>query len=465
MFYYMIAIGVLGIAGFLALKPRYQTLIAFIVMSQGFDLLPRVVLNQKTWDFGVILLLILYLRVFIRQKQVSISSPSYVLTLKIFVGWMLFCLVWSLLVNSYGLIDIIKVSRELIIGYLSFFVFLRVFTTDRQSLTFLLNALYVITFILLFLAVVQSLLGMQILHGLYREYGSTMRYLPIFLPICLIYFWIISARLLSGVKIAKHSYVYMLLLLFVIAETYTRGIYFSVFLVSLLMIFILAREKKLRGNATMPVIVVSAFILILSIASGMADKVFSRMLSGLSIITMGVSTDTSVGKNADTFTGRLLLLEERIVMVVERNAIFGYGYLHEDRISTELRNTLSYGSVIHTPEYEEKYKWGWPYVKALYSADIGWADIVLKTGLVGLLLVGMMIMLFALSYFRKPIRNSPDYFIKLGLYLQFLTMPLLMFNGNTLVEHVQIPCFILAAYTLASSQFRETRTPKMLFEA
>lgn len=468
--YYLVAAAIVGGGIFLVLRPRYQILITFILMCGGFNLLPSVVMGWHIWDLGIPLLIIVYIKSLIRNKELSFSMPFYTVILRVFISWMVFCFVWSLLVKGYQVVDVVKVSRELIIGYCTFFVFMRVFTTDREALPFLLKSLYVLTFALLIIVVIQSFIGTKILTGLYRAYGTTTRFLPIFLPICLFYFWLLSARLLSGEKIAVHAYLYILLVLFAVVSTYTRGIYMTFLLISFYMVVILIREGRMRAGSFIAASSALVMVLALALGTGIADRALGRLMSGLSLISQNEATVTNSKETDDTFTGRYMLLGERIQMVAETDPIFGYGFLHEDNISSRFRAKLDYGSVIHTAEYNEKYIWGHPYVLALYSADIGWADIVLKTGLIGLFLLLMFLVIIGGAYFgaivkRRGLRRSPDYFIRLAFYLQFSTVPILMFNGNPLVVNVQIPMFLLAGFAFYTSCYRKNRQPKLIFEA
>ena len=404
-------------------------------------------------------------RVYIlRKKNVSVKSESYVIILKFFIAWLVICFLWSVLVLSYPFIDTVQVSRQLIIGYFTFFIFVRLFCVDIKALSFWLNSLYVITFILLLIAVLQSIFNVQVLYGLYRGYDGATRYLPSFLAICFFFFWIICARLLSAQKVSKHALVYLIMVLLVMAATYTRGIYLSFFVVFMLLMILLIKDNKLRIKSTLPFI--GAFILLFSVVlvTGAADKMFSRLLSGLNIIS-STSAQVTNKDDADTFTGRLLLVKERFVLVIEHNAVLGYGFLHESNVPKEMTKNFKYGSSNNTPKYLEMYKWGLPYVLNLYSVDIGWADIVLKTGYIGLLLFITFLIVFYINYFKKRLADSPDYYLKLGAYLQLVMLFMLMFNGNTFISSVQVQMIFMAIYAFVNKFPREKEFKPLVFEA
>jgi O-antigen ligase len=88
---------------------------------------------------------------------------------------------------------------------------------------------------------------------------------------------------------------------------------------------------------------------------------------------------------------------------------------------------------------------GYPYVLALHSADIGWADIVINTGILGLVLWIMFFALFVREYYSTARHTpKPQYYAQLGLFLQTLVAALLMFESNTFVSLVHIASFMLA---------------------
>src|SRR6185437_3977676 len=127
--------------------------------------------------------------------------------------------------------------------------------------------------------------------------------------------------------------------------------------------------------------------------------------------------------------------------------VVGYGFIHEDNVPSALKAKLRYGSVIYTPEYVERYKAGYPYVLAFHSADIGWADIIINTGIIGLALWLCLFAAFVGNFYMTArVAQAQYYNARLGHFLQISVGILLMFESNTFVSLVQIPAFMLAGY-------------------
>jgi hypothetical protein len=449
MLYYAIAAGVVGLIGFLLLRPRVKVLIAFFVMTSCFDLVPRLIFNKDVWDLGAVLLLIAWLQLAFLKVKTPFHTYSYVALIRIFIVWMFVCLLWSILISDYPALDTLKASRQMIIGFLSFFVFRRLFATDQDAFSFFMKSLYVATFALLPISLVQYFIHRPLLFGLHREYGEIIRSLPVFLPIALLYFWIIVSKLLTADRVAKHELLYAGMVIGVTALTFTRGIYLSVLFVFCTMLITLTINKKLDARATIAFISLSVVCVAILLFGGYGNKVIERFASAIDLAFLDNAKAT--GHNEDTFTGRLALTKERFELVAEHNPLIGYGFIHENNVPNALRAKLKFGSAISTPEYLEKYRNGHPYVPALHSVDIGWADVVVNTGLLGFSLFLLILGAFIVNYLLNTKAYSlVVYQFRLAFYLQVLALILLMFNGNPFVALVQIPSLMLAGYAYCS---------------
>jgi len=338
----------------------------------------------------------------------------------------------------------------MIIGVFSFFVFKELFTVDEGAYGFFMKVLYAATFALLPVCLVQFVLHKPLLFGLYREYGDVIRSLPVFLPLVLLYVWIIVSKVLTAARISMHELLYVGMAGAVIVLTFTRGIYLSVLFVFGVMLFMLALKKSPVSIKLNFVVIPILFILFMLCGlglylSGNADKVVERFTSAVELV-LGQTAKTSKN-NEDTYTGRLGIAKERFMLVLAHNPFIGYGFIHEDDVPRTLRAKLEYGSVIYTPEYVERYKAGYPYVFALHSADIGWADIMINTGLFGLALWLVFCAVFIGNFYLTARRTpAPYYYTRLAHFLQIVVGMLLMFESNTFVNLVHIPAFLIAGY-------------------
>ncbi len=466
MLYYGIAASAVGLITFSFMSPRIKVLIAFFVMTLCFDLAPRILFAIDVWDVGAILLLIAWLQLALRRTEVPTSTIGYVVGLRIILGWMTLCLLWSILIYEYPGLNSLKASRQMIIGVLSFFVFKELFVADKGAYEFFNRALYVATFVLLPVCLVQFVLHKPLLFGLYREYGDVTRSLPVFLPLVLLYMWIIASKALTATRVTVHELLYAGMAVAVTALTFTRGIYLVVLFVFGVMIFTLALRKS-PGNIKLNWVVVPVLFILFTLCGaglyvgGYADKVVERFTSAMELV---LEQKTKINKdNEDTYTGRLDIAKERFMLVLAHNPIMGYGFIHEDDVPRALRAKLKYGSVIYTPQYIERYQAGYPYVLAFHSADIGWADIMINTGLVGLALwVSLFAVLVANFYTTARRTSAVHYHARLAHFLQFIVGILLMFESNTFVNLVQIPAFILAGYWYCSSEQPETQSEDAL---
>jgi hypothetical protein len=418
-------------------------------MSQCFDLVPKVIMGKHTWDYGAVLLLfsapLLFLQWMGKKKKTSKSGIGnvYMTLLSIFIIWLIFCLLYSLLFYQYPVLNTLKMARQMVIGYFSFFIFTYLFYLDEKAFETFIKWLYVITFLLLLVVLVQAVLGRPLLFGLHRNYGSVSRYLPGFLPISLFYLWNIQSRFFAGERVKLHELAYSGLVLITTILTYTRGYYFTVPCIFSIMIFLLLLKKRLRFSKLVIISLLSFICLSIAIASGAGDRMIQRASSGVEILLYGRSSSKL---DENTFTGRLMLLNERIQIVSRHNPIVGYGFIHESDIPFEFRRKLKYGSVIYLPEMIKKYEQGSPYVLALFSADIGWANIVLSTGLAGFILFILFLVTFFFSYRGNTISDPRYYHFYLAFYLQMVTLVLLMFNGSPFTMTPHIPAFMLAGY-------------------
>ncbi len=438
--------------GFLWLKPRYKILIAFFIMAYCFNIIPRFVMNWEIWDLGAVLLLITGAQMLFMKTVSEPIKPVYLTVLKFFLAWLCLSILWSLFIYHYPMLATLKASRQMIIGYLSVFIFIRLFRIDPGAFDFYIKFLYWITFFLMIICIAQHVLHVNILFMRATEYGGTYRIIPTFLPICLFLFWISLSKLISRSQIKWHEIFYILLTITVTALTYTRGIYLATTAVSLAMLFILSISRKLFFNRAFVFFAFSVSLTMILGLGGVLDRVLTRAVSGIELISGGQKKVNSKSKDDyDTFTGRIKTAEERFVLVLDKNPYFGFGFIHEEIVPPKIRNKLRYGSVISTDEYLAMYKRNHPYVLALFTADIGWANVVLYSGIVGFSLLILFILCFIMNYIKNILVNDKQYYVRLGAFLQFLVLVMLMFNGTPLTTLIQIPALLIAGYAYYTS--------------
>lgn len=452
MLYYAVAIAVIFLTVFLVLPVRYKTLVALVLMTNGFDMTPDLIQGRITWDYGAILLLITGAQLlFVRNREAGRDKYGmFVQLLIVFWLWMFIPLLWSLFVYTYPPGGTLKYSRHMLVGYLSFFIFLRLYQVDPTAFRKVMQGLYAITFVLMTICVLQFAVRKQILFGLFRDYASVTRYLPIMLPFCLLNLWEILSKALTGEKLKIHEVIYSGLATAVLIMTFTRGLYLAALGVVLVGVGYLMVQRRLNSRGAFATVMVFMTAIAVAGALGGLDLAASRLKSGAEILT--AAPVEKFGYDADTFSGRLRLARERIEMSAERNPLMGYGFLNEDDVPQRLRNSLRYGSIIYSPDMVRAYRYGHPYVLALHSADISWGDLVLNTGFVGLFLfLSLLIALFANSFLvRAPHRTELVHW-RLACLMQTLMTLVITFESNSIVVNVQVFSFMLAGYAYCSA--------------
>jgi len=342
----------------------------------------------------------------------------------------------------------------MICGYLMIVVFIRLFCVDPESPIFLLTWLYRITFALMPLILLQDVLQRPLLNGLYREYEGTLRSVPIIMPLCFLNMWIVLAKLLSSQRVAWHERIYFVLSLATIGMSFTRGVYVAAVLTALFMVITMARDRTLTSTSTLKIGGVAVVLLPVLMLTSTGQLIGGRAINALQLLT---NNSPLPKRSDDNFHGRIGLLAERISLAISHNPLVGFGFIHEDDVPEALRSQLRYGTALtgtaaDPTVYTRSYEYTDKYVLGLYTADIAWADIVIATGLVGVVLVIALFISLSLDYYRHPRDKDPvSYPIRLGCLMQFATMFVLMVDGDNFFGTVHIPMFLLATYTVLRS--------------
>lgn len=451
--YAILALLIPALALFIFLQPKYKVLISFFLMMQCFDVVPTIMLGMYVWDYGAILMLITAADVYIRRPLVAPAEHTYLTILRVLLVWLAICFLWSLAIYQYPLMHTIKNARYMLLGYGMTLVFIRLFSVQPDSFEFLMKWFYRLTFLLMPVVALQYVLRRPLLFGLVTDYEGSVRALPVFLPLCLLNFWIISTKILSSERLAVHEWIYALLVLVTVALTYTRGIYAAFILTSGLLVWAMSRNRSLKFTSLLGAILAGTALIGVLFVSGLAQKVGGRAASGIELLSSGKSSKSSMD-NYDTFNGRLGLAGERFSMVWSHNPLVGYGFIHEDDVPPELRHSLHYGTVLGgtaaDPTAYAKYAAFTDYnMLGLYSSDIAWADIVISTGFVGAFLLIAFVMAFAVEqYVDRNSAHPSGRAVKTGLYLEIMMLFILTFDGNSFYYAVHIPAFLFAGYSL-----------------
>jgi hypothetical protein len=469
-----LSLGAVGFMVFLLLQPKVKAFIAFFLMMNFFNIAPNKVFDVYAWDYGAILMLVTAAELFFRQPALEPRDHTYLTVLKVFLAWLFICFSWSLLIYQYPIMHTIKSARYMVVGYSMTLIFIRLFAVQTDAFEFLMKWFYRLTFVLMPVFVLQYVSKKHLLFTQIGEYEGALRAIPGFLPLCLLNFWIILAKFLSSERLAVHESIYAALVVVTVALTYTRGIYLAFIFTGGLLVFTMSKERTLNASSMFQAALAAIVVITIVLASGVAGKVVGRAANGLQMLESGSST--SGHRKDDTFAGRLGLAAERFSLVWAQNPIVGYGFLHEEDVSAELRNGLRYGTPLGgtaaDPTAFSRNDADGHYTLAFYSADIAWANIVLMTGCVGVALLIALMLTFVLEHYGNVDGMHPlGYAVRTGLFLQVVMIFLLMFDGDSFYGNLQIPAFLLAGYSLtrehrvrakSSQPIMQTRPPNLM---
>ncbi len=445
----IVAIAVLCGILFIPLKPRSKALVSLFFLMDCFNVAPEIWFGISVWDFGIVALFLMWAELYLKDKSYMPDSPKYMLALKTFIVWMLICFLYSILVYRYDVLDTIKSSRQMILGYLSILAFRRLFISDPGSMEFVFRWIFRFTLVLMAVVIYQYLINKPIMYGLIIQFNDKVRAVPIFLTLCMYGFFLIYIKYICGSKVTRIEVIYALLAIIVISISFTRGIYLATAFALLCSFLIILKRGAVRASSVVKLLALVMVFLPLLGYFGALNGLAKRFGGAITLVAQSGKLDSDQQKDLDdNFTGRMLLTAERFSLVVFRNPIIGYGYLHEERVPNALRSSLRYGggNTVVTKLSDQKY-----YSNdglALFSADIAWPDIVLTTGFVGLGIFTWFVIALVRDFFSVADLSKNEIIeLRTALFFQIIVYILLMFNSNYFYSVVHLPGLMIAAYS------------------
>ena len=420
--------------------PVFGLLFAFASMNSFFNLIPRQLLSgifiNKTWDFGFFLMIIFGSFLFIKDYRKMENIPFY---LKIFVLFLSVCFIsFFLTVVKYDfpLIDTIR-SFRYYLGYLFIPFLLQYFLQAKDegkvlNINKFLNALYVISFILLLLYNFQFLIQTPLFLGYSSSYStgygsSYIRSIPNFLFICYFFLWFNLAAWLTDKKMFPMGKLYIILCVSATLFTFTRGVYISVSF-SIILLFILMLRSKKYNTAN---IIIACFIGIILFSTALMSGYLKPFTSRASTITESISHK----HRGSTFWYRIGLIEDRIRLINKENPLMGLGFVH-NKYGYKFGNYGDPEKVIHA--------------SPLGSADIAWVSILYQTGWIGFGIFGLYIISIIKHMFVNfKMRGVSMYFDKIFLFeiasvIELLRMIFHTMNSSIYTSSTQNVALIFA---------------------
>jgi hypothetical protein len=417
---------------FIFLPPPYKVLAAFVISLNLFDFAPAEIQGIKLGDVGMILFFIATIELLFRSKpkprKMRLNQKLFIL----FWIYLVIVLIYTLVFLPYPEMLSIKAARHMVVGYCTIFTFILLFR-DEESFRVFLQGLFVLVFLCTIVHIVQYFMKITIFFGYQSEYLSNIRSIPIFFPLTIVFFVHSLIKLLSGAKLKLMELIFTSCAAISLLLSFTRGIYFILGIISLLLMGLLLLKLKLKiGRLIMylSMLLLSLFFLIFT---GTLDSILNRGQETLNSLSGAYERV----KSPDTFSFRRELVKERMAMISERNPIMGFGFIHEEVAQRTLHwrvGTLSKNGK-----------------KALATPDIAWANLITYTGFAGTALFIVWILGFIFSF---PLRESLSYDYAsqsistycVAFYLSVLAMLLLMMDSWIFSFDVEIPCFVIAGY-------------------
>lgn len=424
-------------------KPKYKLLFAFIIMTDGFDFLPAEINGIKLWDVGFFMFIFCFIQKFLKTKTIKIPDNTVMKAVGLFFCYLVFEFFMSIYYFQYPIVKTIQASRQMILGYTLPYLFFYLFSNDIHTYENFMSLVYKTVYLATLIHILQFFINKPLLFGYQGGYSGMMRSIPVFISLTSLFLWKNLSDFYSGIKLGTHDKLYSLLAITSLILTFTRGLYLSLLICFILFLLIHVIQKRIKLNR----IVITLFFLILfltAFGSFIPDSVSDRITDSFSTLQKGTSYYSDKDNN---LSFRLLLLEERISMVGDSNPLFGYGFIHEDIAKRQLVWSIGTGN----------YEGGIGFA----SADIAWANIIIYTGFIGLLLFLLFVFSVILSY---PLETKKKWLgqslfnndsMMLAFYIQFIGMIILMTNSSVFTTQNQIVALILSGYIITRTQYKE----------
>lgn len=426
----VVIIVILGSLCFLIVPPPYKVLAAFVVSLNMFNLAPSELHGIKCWDIGALLFFVATIELYFRTKPLNIGLPFENSVFLVFMGYLLLVFLVSLF--QYPVISTIQAARQMVLGYCSIFTFSLLFRDDRYFDRFL-QGLFWLVFAGIIVHIIQYFSKVQILAGYQNEYLDGIRSIPVFIYIAPLFFFAAIIKFMSGIRPGLVDIAFAACTTVSFLLTFTRGIYLMLVIITILLLAILSRYGRLRMNRLLATTVILYLLVLIVVPTGLLGPVFARWEEGVQ--SLGTVKSENADEETDTFSMRLLLLEERMAMIEKKNPITGFGFIHEEIAKKTLRWRIGTGDRVSI---------------GFASGDIAWANLVIYTGYGGTLIFSAWAISFLFSLPPRaqlsPATDNPPLVYMLAAYLGTLALLILMLNSSMFTTIVQIPCFTIAAY-------------------
>ncbi|MCP5063412.1 MAG: hypothetical protein GY936_13250 [Ignavibacteriae bacterium] len=420
-------------------NPLFGLLFSFAAMNSFFNLIPVRLFPSafvnKTWDLGFIFMILFGGSLLVKRYTKMNYLPFYI---KVFSIYLIICVIsFILTIIKYPLpfIDAFRTFRYHL-GYFFFLFLLQYFLQAKdggKALNKLLKSLYIISFILLLIYNIQFVIQKPLFLGYNLKqtttYGASfLRSIPNFLFICYFFLWFNLSAWFLNKQLFPLAKFYMPLCVGGVLFSFTRGIYLTVFVILILIIFMLLNSRRYNPKKILIVSILGVVFFSTAYAAGVLKPFLSRAST--------ISQDTLSSTKEGSFWYRIGLVEDRIRLIKDENPLLGLGFVHN-----------KYGSRFgkYRGNYDESIKG-----PALGCADIAWGNIIFQTGWLGFssfALFVISLIYYAVIKLRKKISTiviTEIFLIEFAAVVELLRMTIQAFNSSTITSNTQNPSLMFA---------------------
>lgn len=414
----MLLVLLLAIIWFATGKKRLSLLAFFALLTNGFMLVPNiaysVVANLKPSDYGIIYMAAVSLIAYAKDRKVyenRVYLPRYtvVLLLFLFVSYLI-----SVFLYHIPAFESLKYVRKylLLLAPVVFCLF------SREELEYTITILFKITVVQCVLYLLQPILGIPLLTGVYTE-GQTSLFgifsIPRFYNIPL-YLWLFIFYGCYKRDMEERQKFFLVILMFlpVIVSMHRSHLiaYISVFILSATIVHL---------RKALPFIVV-LMIFLIPFSSMLSDKVArNESITDIKGAFEINYEDFKAGQDGEaTFTFRLMHFYERLDRALEKpvTALFGLGYMADGSNYSNANFDFFIG--LEDEETGDIYQFD--------TSDIAWSEMIVRLGFVGIIIYMLYYISMMLFFLKDKTAeyNRPAYCGMILLLILSLTSVMIM---------------------------------------
>ena len=411
-------------------KKKYSLLIFLSFCSRGFVLLTDNIIGFKNQDAALLYFVIIFLYSYFNEKHIKyVHNINIEKWLKIFLVFMLFNVLFSMLFYQLDIIQIIQGGRQ----YFIIFAFFFIRKIKSSDLEWILKKIIYITLITSVLYIIQCQTGLPTLPDSEQNYSNdsvdgTFRYynVPPFLDISL-FLLIFYSKYFKGWKNIIAIAIMFVALLCTQGRTQIAG----TIMVILIGLYLNGSYKKLVKYGLLGLIAITPFMPLLMERFESDDKSTG---GDLQAIIDGDFMNVN-GQFAGSMTFRFALVYERMAYLADRSVgeqIFGMGLL-SDQQKELVRRMYHFNIGLKDRETGE--------VVQLSTPDIAYGNLICRLGFVGmaiyLVIWGIMLV--------QAYKNRKVDIIVFCLFLYLFNYIFGSFSGATIsyTENIVLPMMLI----------------------